>query len=197
MERPLSKGDPRTTLADVARRITTPAPDPGEPWKESDRLKRMRELARRSPPGGRRQAWKEVWQLHRRERRAWMKRKVDAAARGCWGELRSLTSLTSMRQHRQWDGVLLAEPGWANNLREHFEGIFARVPASQEAMNKMREKLRGLCKQTPWKPFTDEELEATAATWGRRKATGTDGVALEALQTLRQHDNGRGGCSSY
>ena len=84
--------------------------------------------------------------------------------------------------------------GWQAALKHHFEGIFAKAPAAQveAAMGALRHKLRGMCKHQPWKPFTQEELEATSEKWGKRKATGMDGVALEALRELKQHQNWRG-----
>ena len=184
-------GDPHSALAQVARDMTVPAPRAGEPWRESDSLKLLRRAARQSLAPHRRDAWKRVWKQLQRERKEWMRRKVEAAAMHNWGELRSLGAL---RQRKHWDGVLIAEPDWETKLKGHFTSIFARAPADvvRQAMDRLRGKLRYMCKHTPWRPFTDEELESTSAAWGRRKATGTDSVALEALQALKQHEAWRG-----
>ena len=184
-------GDPHSELAHVARRITIAAPQQGEPWRESEHLKLLRRTAHHSPPHGRREAWKQVWRQLKLERKEWMQRKVEAAAGQNWGELRSLGAL---KQRKQWDGVLLAEEDWEDKLRGHFTGIFARAPGAEvnAAMDGLRGRLRRMCKVTPWRPFTDDELDGTAEKWGRRKATGTDGVALEALMAMKKHAGWRG-----
>ena len=179
------RGDPHHIIAEVAKAITVPAPQGGEPWQESDKLKHLRHRAKHAGEAERRGLWKQVWNTHKRERKAWLRRKVQAAANMNWGELRALGK---QRQNKQWEHHLLGRPGWQDELREHFEGTFAKVSRErvQKAFGELRRALEHRCKRTPWKPFEEEELVAAMATWGRRKATGVDGTSLEALRAMQQ-----------
>ena len=185
------RGDPHRVIAEVSKAITLPAPQGGEPWQESADLKCLRAQARRAPPEERRACWKKVWGTYKQERRAWMKRKVEAAARMNWGELRALGK---QAQNKQWEHHLTSQEGWEQRLKKHFEGTFATRPKEQvnKAFDDLRHALRGLCKRTPWSPFDEGELLAAMTTWGRRKATGVDEVSLEALGALQQDDTWRG-----
>ena len=181
------KGGPRAIIAEVAKEITMPAPQGGEPWNESEELKTLRRRAKQAVPEERRTLWKQVWHMLKKERRAWMKRKVEAAALMNWGELRDLDK---QRQQRHWEHQLLSSPDWRHHLAQHFEGTFATVPAEivREGFQRLRDRLRGLCKRTRWNPFCLEELNEATFKWGRRKATGADEVSLEALQALLQDE---------
>ncbi|CAE7547148.1 unnamed protein product [Symbiodinium natans] len=183
--RKVRRGGPHSMIADVAKEITIPAPQGGEPWSESDFLKQLRREARRAPWGDRRRLWKSVWGTLKQERRAWMARKVQAAALMNWGELRDLGRL---RQPPHWEHRLTADPDWRHHLTQHFKGVFATVPKAEvsDAFRGIRARLRSMCKHTRWEPFNLDELNAATAKWGRRKATGVDQVSLEALQAMLQ-----------
>ena len=43
------------------------------------------------------------------------------------------------------------------------------------------------CKLHPWRPFSEAEMRITMAKWKNHKATGPDGVALEALRLMFDH----------
>ncbi|OLP85734.1 hypothetical protein AK812_SmicGene33237 [Symbiodinium microadriaticum] len=47
------------------------------------------------------------------------------------------------------------------------------------------------CKHVPWRPFTESEMRITMAKWQNRKATGPDGIALEALRFMFEDDEWR------
>ena len=181
------KGDPHTAIAAAAKAITVPAGQGGEPWQESEDLKHLRAQAKIATSEERRGKWKLVWKVRKQERRAWMQRKVLAAARMNWGELRALGKQT---QNKHWEHQLTGQDGWQQQLKKHFEGTFATLPREQvrQAFDQIRHKLRGLCKQTAWVPFQEGDLVAATATWGRRKATGVDEISWEALGALQQDE---------
>ena len=77
---------------------------------------------------------------------------------------------------------------WRTDLTRHFEGIFAKAPAGRtsRALGDTRQALAALCKQTPWRPFTELDLTRATCTWKKGKATGPDAVTHELLWTLMQ-----------
>ena len=54
-------------------------------------------------------------------------------------------------------------------------------------MTLLRHETAKLCKTTPWKPFTEAEMRITMARWKNHRATGPDGIALEALKLMFDH----------
>ena len=180
-------GDPHTQLANVAKQITRPAPAPGEPWQESPELKQLRVDAHAAPAAGRRQAWKAVWKPGGAQGVA-----QTQGGSGVPSQLGGTQIPSQPPRTRALGREVVRRRGVASSAKT--QGIFAKAPAAQveAAMGALRHKLRGMCKHQPWKPFTQDELEATSEKWGKCKATGMDGVALEALRELKQHQNWRG-----
>ncbi|CAE7027707.1 unnamed protein product [Symbiodinium sp. CCMP2592] len=71
----------------------------------------------------------------------------------------------------------------ASQLNWH--AIFnAQKPGPADHINAIRGELTRVCKRTPWKPFTRDELETTAEKWKPRKSTGIDGVGYESFKAM-------------
>ena len=66
------------------------------------------------------------------------------------------------------------------------ESIFARSAAedTRSAMQLLIRQTDLLCKQHPWRPFSEAKMRITMAKWKNHKATGPDGIALEALRLM-------------
>ncbi|CAE7275082.1 unnamed protein product, partial [Symbiodinium sp. KB8] len=100
-----------------------------------------------------------------------------------WGAYRAIKKKSS---RSNWAEHLLDTDNWEGDLHKHMTSIFAKRPAdaTRVAMQQMRDECSLLCKGRPGRPFSEAEMRITMAKWKRHKATGTDGISLEALQLL-------------
>ena len=111
---------------------------------------------------------------------------ADKAGSHDWNALRSLKAKASKTN---WAAALLDDPEWADKLRKHMSAIFHKQPpdATRRAMQGLRVDAARLCKSCPWRPFSEQEMRLTMAKWKNHKATGPDGIAMEALKLLFDH----------
>ena len=95
-----------------------------------------------------------------------------------------------MKARVGWEHRLTDDPRWRAQLVEHFGGIFAKAPAarSKRRLGETRAALTVLCKHTPWRPFTVDDLQLATRTWKNNKATGPDGITHEVLKLLLQEE---------
>ena len=180
-------GDPHRAIADVSISITEPAQGSLK-FSESRELKTMRREARELPAGSLcREAWKAVSRRLQAERRKWKAILADKAGSHDWNALRSLKAKASKTN---WAAALLDDPEWADKLRKHMSAIFHKQPpdATRKAMQGLRVDAARLCKSCPWRPFSEQEMRLTMAKWKNHKATGPDGIAMEALKLLFDHE---------
>ena len=183
-------GDPHKAIADISARITEPA-QRALKFRESRELKGLRRQAKILPPGAPcRDAWKTISRQLRQERKSWQAEMAKRAGSHDWNALRSLKAKSSKTN---WAAALLDDPQWENQLRTHMSSIFCKQApdCTRAAMQSMREEATCLCKSTPWRPFSEREMRLTMAKWKNHKATGPDGIALEALQLLFEHNTWR------
>eukprot|EP00439_Symbiodinium_sp_Y106_P064379 s4704_g10.t1 len=148
----------------------------------------MRREARELPAGSLcREAWKAVSRRLQAERRKWKAILADKAGSHDWNALRSLKAKASKTN---WAAALLDDPEWADKLRKHMSAIFHKQPpdATRKAMQGLRVDAARLCKSCPWRPFSEQEMRLTMAKWKNHKATGPDGIAMEALKLLFDHE---------
>ena len=178
--------DPHADLADVAAVITKPGGG-YDKFRESKQLQAQRRAAQRmgQEGGAARTAWKAVSRARKQEQRAWQQANVLRASQMDWRAKRTLEHHSS---RQGWEHRLLDDSRWQDKLRRHFEGTLFRTPQSSTAarLQDIRAALSKACKQHRWRPFTEEELRLATATWHRGKATGPDGISLDALMTLLQ-----------
>ena len=135
-------------------------------YKESDELRQMRRRARqvgRSPEA--KVLWKQVWKQKKKEREEWEKGTLAKVLKGDWGALQASKRPAITRQ---WTGCLLQDGNWKQNVKNHFESIFAKDQKEQvaTALEDKWEDQQRKCKHVPWEPFTgrnhggDGEMEA-------------------------------------
>ena len=175
--------DHHHAIAQVSRMITEPV-NRSMKFRESSDLKKLRKAAKETAPGPEsRKAWKQVEKALKQERKEWQRSLADRAGALQWSAYRAIQQKAS---RSNWAEHLLDDPDWDDALAKHMSSIFAQRPpaATAAAMRDMRTEASGLCKICPWRPFSESEMRITMAKWKRHKATGTDGIALEALQLL-------------
>ena len=75
-------------------------------------------------------------------------------------------------------------------MKTHFESTFKKQEKDEvrKGVQAIWKRMERRCKETPWEPFTIEELAAAMAKWKGFKSTGPDGVSFEALKALCQDD---------
>ena len=89
-----------------------------------------------------------------------------------------------------WVENLTEEKGWQKRMKTHFESIFKKQGRDEvrKGVQAIWKRMERKCKNTPWEPFSIEELAAAMAKWKGGKSTGPDGVAFEALKAICQDD---------
>ena len=177
------QADHHHALAAIAKQITEPV-HRSLKFQESAALKQLRRTAKGAAPGPcARAAWKQVGKALQKERREWQRALAERAGGMDWNAYRAVKKKAS---RSNWAEQLLDQENWEDGLRSHMTSIFAQRPAqaTRDAMQSMRDTCARLCKEPPWRPFSESEMRITMAKWKRHKATGTDGIALEALQLL-------------
>ena len=170
-------------IAHVSRLITEPV-HRSMKFQESCELKKLRKVAKGVPPGPEsRKVWKLVEKTLKQERKAWQRDLAGRAGALEWNAYRAVKQKSS---RSNWAEHLLESPDWEDALKKHMSTIFAQKPPADTAaaMQGMRDEASRLCKTCPWRPFSESEMRITMAKWKQHKATGTDGIALEALQLL-------------
>ena len=179
----LAYADDHHAIAAIAKLITEPV-HRSMKFQESTDLKCLRKAAKGANPGPEaRNAWKQVSKALQRERREWQRKLSDQAGAMQWNAYRAIKQKAS---RTNWAEHLLDKDDWEGDLRKHMTSIFAKRQAdtTSQAMQGMREACSRMCKSRPWRPFSEAEMRITMSKWKKHKATGTDGVALEALQLL-------------
>ena len=169
-------------------RQSSPSPGGGyDKFRESKQLQAQRRAAQRmgQEGGAARTAWKAISRARKQEQRAWQQANVLRASQMDWRAKRTLDHHTAGR-----DGSTVS---WTTATGRTSSGGISRAssfrtPQSSTAarLQDIRAALSKACKQHRWRPFTEEELRLATATWHRGKATGPDGISLEALMTLLQ-----------
>ena len=180
-------GDLHHMIATVAKSITAPA-SRSYKFRESAALKALRREAREVPPGAEsRTAWKGVCKKLQQERRIWKQELILKAGSSDWNALRSLKD---KQANTNWAAKLLDDPKWADKLTKHMASIFRKAPPAQTrgAMQPLLDEVTRQCKLTEWRPFTESEMRITMAKWQNNKATGPDGIAVEALKFMFEDD---------
>ena len=153
---------------------------------ESTGLKQARRAAHATAPGQhRRQAWKDIHRQLHREHKQWKQSIADRASQHDW---------PAYRQHmrgkggEEWMAALTDSHDWQGVLLAHFKAIFHKSdgPGRDADFAARCERIRRRCKETPWQPFSQDELAGVAVRWKNNKRTGPDHIAHEALHILRQ-----------
>ncbi|CAE7892167.1 unnamed protein product, partial [Symbiodinium necroappetens] len=178
--------DLHSAIANAAKLITVPV-HRSLKFQESSTLKRMRRQARELKPGNEaRQAWSSVHKTLQQERKGWRRLLADKAGEQNWDALRSLKKKDSKTN---WADALLDDPAWSTKLDAHMRSIFCKAApaATRSAMALLHAEASALCKCTPWRPFSEAEMRITMARWKNHRATGPDGIALEALRLMFEH----------
>ncbi|CAE7382151.1 unnamed protein product, partial [Symbiodinium sp. CCMP2592] len=181
---PPTQTDTPQAIAQLAQQLTRPG-KATDRYTESPALRLLRRQARGAPAHQAREAWKAVTRLRQQEVRAWHKHLVNKASQANWRAKRAF----DMTQARTgWHHHLVDAEGWQEKLVGHFASIFAKAPAERTARNiaDTRRALTLLCKHTPWRPFTGEDLRFATRTWKRGKAAGPDSITHELLWLLLQ-----------
>ena len=182
-DNPPQSGDIHHMVARTAQAITIPA-NRSHKFRESPDLKKLRREARDMQPGREsRDAWKAISRQLQKERRAWKHSMVLKAGNLDWNALRSLED---KQANTNWAAKLVDDPSWVELLQKHMSSIFRRAdPArTRQKMLALHSEVALQCKLTPWRPFSESEMRITMAKWQTRKATGPDGIALEALRCM-------------
>ena len=98
--------------------------------------------------------------------------------------------LKDKQANTNWAAKLLDDPEWADKLTRHMASIFRKAPPAHTrgAMQPLLDEVTRQCKVTQWRPFTESEMRITMAKWQNNKATGPDGIALEALKVMFEDD---------
>ena len=177
---PPPQADIHSAISQLALKVTELG-RPSERFQESHSLKALRKQAHQAAGGTARQLWKQVSRQRQREYRQWHGGLVAAASTTHWGAYRTLNQL---RARVGWEHHLTDHPKWRERLTDHFQGIFAKAPAATTAhrLQGTRRALEVLCKHTPWRPFTLDDLQLATRTWKNNKATGPDGITHEVLR---------------
>ena len=119
------QGDIEKAIADMATRITIPG-KATLPFRESEELRQLRRDARSLPPGPlRRQAWKSVFKMSRRERNSWQQHLREQAVKLNWVALHTLEQSSN---RKRWEHALLDDPEWQRKLQLHFGESLASDP---------------------------------------------------------------------
>ena len=183
---PPTQTDTHTAISQLALRITEHG-RPTQRFRESNELKEARRQAHRTTGDQARALWKQVSKARKREHRAWFGGLVTAASKTDWGAYRAVGQL---RARVGWQHKLTDDPRWQEHLATHFKGIFAKAPTQRtlRRLGDTRRALTRLCKSTPWKPFTVDDLQLATRTWKKHKATGPDGITHEVLRLLLQEE---------
>ena len=179
-------GDPLQQIQKLAVNLTETRRR-GQGFKESNQLKQLRRDALQEQPGGeRRNLWKSVRKLQLQEQRAWKKLAMRKIAEQDWNVKKVLVETS--RDH-SWEMALTEKDDWKTTLRLHFEGIFHKQKPGEVAtrIKIIMHRLSYLCKNTPWKPFTMEDLYAIRLKWKNGKSCGPDMVSHEALKAMLPH----------
>ncbi|CAE7277276.1 unnamed protein product [Symbiodinium sp. CCMP2592] len=176
-------GDVYAGLKDAAFAVTIPRP--GEKFKESEAVKRLRNRAQCAPAGAsRRQAWKQVTRARKQEHKAWSQDLARRAGERSWYAYREIKNQT--RRDKQWEEKLTDHPEWRQQLTKHFQAIFAKEDptAVRDSAARLTAHLTVTCKHTPWQPFLEEDLRGIMAKWRNNKATGEDRISHEAVRYI-------------
>ncbi|CAE7348502.1 unnamed protein product, partial [Symbiodinium pilosum] len=101
----------------------------------------------------------------------------------------ALRAVKGAKRTQVWEEELTTAEGWQTDMRTHFAGIFAKMPAEQvkQGVEVIWDQLQRACKRVRWRPFSKEELILSTQTWAKGKSTGPDGISYEALRLLLQH----------
>ena len=189
IRQPPPQTDVHKAISDMALRLTEKGRH-SERFRESPSLKAARKQAHQASGATARHLWKQVARQRKQEYRQWYGGLVAAASTTHWGAYRTLGQL---RNRVGWEHQLTDHPRWKQQLEQHFGGIFAKAPAaaSTRRIQGTRKALEILCKHTPWRPFTHDDLQLATRTWQNNKATGPDGVTHEILRLLLQEEHWR------
>ena len=182
------KGDRVKDLQKLALTITEKKQNPFR-YVESREIRQLRAKAmrqRRTPEA--RALWKEVWKKKKKQRKEqWHRELLQEVLRNNWH------ALHAVKRHRKpvmWVGNLTEEEGWQKRMKTHFETIFKKQEGKvvRREVRDIWKRLERRCKETPWEPFTTEELTRAMEKWKGGKSTGPDGVSFEALKLLYQDE---------
>ncbi|CAE7902661.1 unnamed protein product, partial [Symbiodinium microadriaticum] len=186
VRQPPPQADVHTAISKLALSVTELG-RPSERFRESSSLKAARKHAHQAAGGAARQLWKQVSRQRKQEYRRWHGGLVADASTSHWGAYRALNQL----KHRVgWEHQLTDQPRWQRQLANHFQSIFAKATAATTTrrIGGTRRALEVLCKHTPWRPFTHDDLQLATRTWKNNKATGPDGVTHELLRLLMREE---------
>ncbi|CAE7244978.1 unnamed protein product [Symbiodinium sp. CCMP2592] len=169
-------GDPVTQIQRVAVAISKPGKHK-QPFEESPALREVRRQALQAPPGEeRRRLWKLARKTRKQEHRQWQQLAMQKA-------------LTEQSRDHTWELHLIDDDNWKQALQDHFEKIFFKQKQIivTATIRGIMHQLEIMCKHTPWKPFTMEELIAVKVKWKNGKSCGPDMVSHEALKAMLPH----------
>ena len=179
---PLRQEDTHGAISRMSLNITVQGKYKSK-FVESTALKMARKQAHGSPPQDAREAWKKVNRMRKQELRAWHNNLVIRASQVDWYAYRTLSYV-----HRRegWHHKLVDAGDWKQTMTKHFEGIFAKAPKSRTArlLGDTRRALALLCKITPWRPFTLDDLKVATVKWKSGKSTEPDAITHEILRYL-------------
>ena len=151
---------------------------------------KARRRAHAAAPAEARGAWKAVSRMRKQEMRQWHSKLADRASQIDWYAYRSFH-----RHNRRegWHHKLTDRGDWKKDAN-HFSKIFFQAPPQRTAkrLGDTRQAVTQLCKRTPWKPFTLDELRVAAVRWKSGKSTGPDAISHELLRFLMNDE--RWGC---
>ena len=153
----------------------------------SSQVKLLRRRAKQTRDGQQaRMVWKQMWRLRAQEKEQRQRDLLSAVLREDWQALRAVKGA---KRTQVWEEELTTAEGWQTDMRTHFAGIFAKMPAEQvkQGVEVIWDQLQRACKRVRWRPFSKEELILSTQTWAKGKSTGPDGISYEALRLLLQH----------
>ena len=121
------------------------------------------------------------------EHRAWCQTKLHAAGEGFW---QSKKAVDQDKHDSSWELHLRGQDRWRETLAEHFGSIFNKLDPAMVAtrMRGILSRITRQCKNTPWKPFSVEEIKAVRKRWKNGKSCGPDSISHEALKILENND---------
>ena len=183
---PLQQEDTHAAISRIALNTTVQGKYTSK-FTESTALKMARQRAHQAAPHEAREAWKRVNRMRKQELRAWHGNLVVRASQIDWYAYRTLSHL---QRREGWHHKLVDEGNWKQTMAAHFKGIFAKAPSRRTArqLGDTRKALTALCKVTPWRPFTIDELKVATVKWKSGKSTGPDAITHEILRYLLNDD---------
>ena len=185
-ETPRCRGDPQQAIQQMANDITQPRRN-YRAFRESREIKQLRVQAKQARDGQQaRILWKQTWRLRAKEKEAWQRELLTAVLAKDWQALRATKAA---RRTEVWEEELTTQESWKETMQEHFEGIFAKMPAAQvkTGLAEIWAQLQHKCKTTRWRPFSTEEVSLSTMSWASGKSAGPDGISYEAFKALLQH----------